>query len=80
MVTALDNWNLAPPDRGSEKDPTQDIVLFEGTAENGRIQCRYDVDYSLSTCGVHVRVCVCVRMCVCMCVCAFLCVYIYVCV
>ena len=40
IVSALDNWNPSSI-RISDRDPTQDVVLFEGRAANGRITCRH---------------------------------------
>lgn len=39
-VTAYDTWNPGSPMRANLIDPTQDIVQFDATEEEGRIRCR----------------------------------------
>ena len=39
MITAVDTYNSDSPARANSLDATQDVVLFQGTSDNGRIRC-----------------------------------------
>jgi hypothetical protein len=41
IITSFDAWNIQSS-KGNQIDTIQDVVLFSGGYNNGRITCRYE--------------------------------------